>query len=335
MIRTLIVDDSELVRAMLADFLVSEGSFEIVGEAENGQESIDKARILSPDLITMDYEMPVLNGLEAIVEIRKFSSCGIVVISTHDTAKMAYEATVKGAHEFFAKDIFTSKMTDRQRSDIFNTLKQITNIKKRNSSFHDPGGQTSMAPRKINCVVIASSTGGPMALCQLCSALPVDFPVPILLVQHNTSGFDKGFVQWLDGYSHLKIQLAEDGVYPSKGNVYVAPTDKHLLIGVNGISLDDSEPVNNQKPAADILFKSAAEQYGSSLISVVLTGMGTDGAQGTIYVKNAGGITITQDESTSMIYGMPQAAVETGRVDIILPLSEIAGKLVSLMRGEA
>lgn len=192
-----------------------------------------------------------------------------------------------------------------------------------------------MAPRKINCVVIASSTGGPMALCQLCSALPVDFPVPILLVQHNTSGFDKGFVQWLDGYSHLKIQLAEDGVYPSKGNVYVAPTDKHLLIGVNGISLDDSEPVNNQKPAADILFKSAAEQYGSSLISVVLTGMGTDGAQGTIYVKNAGGITITQDESTSMIYGMPQAAVETGRVDIILPLSEIAGKLVSLMRGEA
>jgi len=334
MIRTLIVDDSQLVRAMLADFLESEGSFEIIGEAENGQEGIDKAKELSPDLITMDYEMPVLNGLEAIVEIRKFSSCGIVVISTHDTAKMAYEATVKGAHEFFAKDIFTSHMTDRQRSEIFNTLKQITNIKKREIHSRDSCGKSVTAPRKINCVVIASSTGGPMALCQLCSSLPTDFPVPILLVQHNTSGFDKGFVQWLDGYSHLKIQLAEEGIYPSKGNVYVAPTDKHLTVGSAGIAFNDSDPINNQKPSADLLFKSAAEQFGASLVSVVLTGMGSDGAEGTKYVKNAGGITIAQDESTSMIFGMPQAAAETGCIDIVLPLEDISGKLVSLTRGD-
>jgi len=334
MIRTLIVDDSELVRSILTDFIESEGSFEVVGEAENGQQAVDKARELSVDLITMDYEMPVLNGLEAIVEIRKFSSCGIVVISTHDTAKMAYEATVKGAHEFFAKDIFTSKMTDIQRSEIFNTLKQIVNIKKRDSGSNDTGSQNAMPPRKINCVVIASSTGGPMALCQLCSALPADFPVPILLVQHNTSGFDKGFVQWLDGYSHLTIQLAQEGVYPSKGNVYVAPTDRHLIIGTSGIAFDDSEPVNNQKPAADILFKTASEQYGSSLVSVVLTGMGSDGAEGVKYVKNSGGITIAQDEATSMIFGMPQAAIETGCVDMILPLDEIAKKLISLTRGE-
>jgi len=335
MIRTLIVDDSPLVRSILSDFLVSEGSFEIVGEAENGQESVKMAKELSPDLITMDYEMPLMNGLDAIVEIRKFSGCGIVVISTHDTAKMAYEATVKGAHEFFAKDIFTSQMTDRQRSEIFNTLKQITNIRKKERSAKETSVQNNTVPRKINCVVIASSTGGPMALCQLCSTLPVNFPVPILLVQHNTSGFDKGFVQWLDGYSHLKIQLAEEGVYPSKGNVYVAPTDKHLTVGVNGIAFDESDPISNQKPAADILFKSAAEQYASSLVSVVLTGMGSDGAEGTKYVKNAGGITIAQDESSSMIYGMPQAAVETGCIDIILPLSEIADKLISLTQGEA
>jgi len=334
-IKTLIVDDSPLVRDILRDFLESDESFEVVGEAENGEDGVNKAKELNPDLITMDYEMPVMNGLESITEIRKFSSCGIVVITTHDTAKMAYEATVKGAHEFYAKDIFTSEMTEKQRNEIFSTLKHITSIRKRLGALQEISEQSSIAiPKKINCIVIASSTGGPMALCQLCSGLPANFPVPILLVQHNTSGFDKGFVQWLDGYSHLKVQLAQEGVYPLKGNVYVAPTDKHLIIGSSGIALDDSDPINNQKPAADILFKNAAQIFGSELISVVLTGMGNDGAEGTRFVKQAGGITIAQDEASSMIYGMPGAAVETGCIDMILPLNEIAQKLIFLTGGE-
>ncbi|MCL2719827.1 MAG: chemotaxis-specific protein-glutamate methyltransferase CheB [Treponema sp.] len=333
MIKTLIVDDSSVVREILKDFLQGEGSFEIIGEAENGSDGVNKARELNPDLITMDFEMPVMNGLEAIVEIRKFSSCGIVVISTHDTAKMAYEATVKGAHEFFAKDIFTSQMTERQRCEIFSTLKQIIKIKNKTVSVQGTKNNITAAAHKINCVVIASSTGGPMALCQLCSGLPPSFPVPIILVQHNTSGFDKGFVQWLDGYSHLKVQLAEEGVFPLKGNVYVAPTDKHLTIGAAGLSFDDGEPVNNQKPAADILFKTAAAQYGNSIISIVLTGMGNDGAEGTKLIKESGGLTIAQDEATSMIFGMPAAAVETGNVDLVLPLGEIAQKLILLTGG--
>jgi len=330
MIKTLIVDDSPLVRDILKDFLVSEGTFEIVGEAENGEEAVAKAKELNPDLITMDYEMPVMNGLIAIEKIRQFSSCGIVVITTHDTAKMAYEATVKGAHEFYAKDIFTSEMTDRKKGEIFSTLKHITGIRKRLGSLQELSDDSTEVPRKINCIVIASSTGGPMALCQLCSGLPANFSVPILLVQHNTSGFDKGFVQWLDGYSHLNVQIAEEGIYPIKGNVYVAPTDKHLSIGNTGIILDDSDPINNQKPAADFLFKKAAELFGSSIISVVLTGMGSDGAEGTRSIKKAGGITIAQDEASSMIFGMPGAAVETGCVDMVLPLSEIAQKLIFL-----
>ena len=331
MIKTLIVDDSPLVRSILRDFLESEGSFEVIGECENGQDSVNKARQLNPDLITMDFEIPVMNGLEAIVEIRKFSDCGIVVISTHDTAKMAYEATVNGAHEFFAKDIFTSQMTDRQRSDVYNTLKQITEIrKKKNINRNIIEEKSISSPRRINCVVIASSTGGPMALCQLCSGLTEKFPSPILLVQHNTSGFDRGFVQWLDEYTKLNVELALEGVYPSKGHLYVAPTDKHLVIGANGLLLDDGEPVNNQKPSADILFKSAARQYGNSIVSVVLTGMGNDGAEGTRFIKNAGGITIAQDAASSMIYGMPEAAFNTGCVDIVLPLNEIAGKLLEL-----
>ena len=334
MIRTLIVDDSPLARSIIRDFLENEGSFEIVGEAEDGRDSVDKARNYNPDLITMDYDMPVMNGLDAIVEIRKFSQCGIVVISTHDTAKLAYEAAVNGAHEFYAKDNFTANIGDSKRSEIFNTLKHIANIKKKFPLQQDASGQNSVIQKKIKCVVIASSTGGPMALCQLFSVLPATFPVPILIVQHNTSGFDKGFVQWLDGYSQLNIQIAEEGIYPSRGNVYVSPTEKHLIIGPAGIAFDDSGPVNSQKPAADYLFKSASEQFGSSLVSVVLTGMGNDGAEGTRAVKNSGGITIAQDEATSMIYGMPEAAFQTGCVDFVLPLSEIALKLISLTGGE-
>ena len=333
MIKTLIVDDSPLVRTIIRDFLESDGAFEIIAEAENGRDGLNKAQALNPDLITMDIEMPVMNGLEAIGEIVKVVNAAIVVISTHDTAKMAYDATVRGAMEFFAKDLFTSQMSDLKREEIFNTLKQITETKKRTPVLRDTTQQSAVSTRKISSIVIASSTGGPMALCHLFSVLPQDFPVPILLVQHNTSGFDRGFVQWLDGYSPLHVCIAETGMIPVKGSVYVGPTDKHLVITHTGIAFDDSDPVNSQKPAADLLFKSAAALYGESLISVVLTGMGDDGANGTRYVKQAGGITIAQDEATSMIYGMPHAAAETGCVDMVLPLGDIAQRLMFLTKG--
>ena len=332
MIKTLIVDDSPLVRTIIRDFLESDSSFEISGEAENGLEGVTLARQLAPDLITMDIEMPVMNGLEAIGEIKKFIDTAIVVISTHDTAKMAYEATVVGALEFFSKDIFTSQMNGQQREKILTTLKHITGIKKR-VPVHTDEKQAEIKPRQIKCVVIAASTGGPMALCKLCAELPDDFPVPVLIVQHNTSGFDRGFVQWLDGYTPLNVHLAEEETIPTGGNIYIAPTEKHMVVCPTGIAFDNSEPVNNQKPSADLLFKSAAAFYGNALISAVLTGMGCDGSEGTRYVKQGGGITIAQDETSSMIYGMPQAAAETGCVDMVLPLDRIAKQMVSLTGG--
>jgi two-component system chemotaxis response regulator CheB len=335
MIKTLIVDDSSLVRSILKDFLESEGSFKVIGEAENGREGVDKAQLLNPDLITMDIEMPEMTGLEAIEEIKKTLCIPIVVISTHDTARMAYQATVKGALEFYAKDIFTSAMDPMRRDQILATLKQISGIKGRVPRQYDPSSAPPkcVAARKIRGVVIASSTGGPRALNQLCSALPGDLPVPIILVQHNTSGFDKGFVQWLNDCTPLEVRLAEEGEIPVGGRLYAAPTDKHLLIGKDGFVFNDGEIVNNQKPAADILFKSAAEYYGDGVISVVLTGMGADGAEGTRYIRQAGGITIAQDEETSLIYGMPKAAAETGCVDMVLPLGKIAQRLILLIRG--
>jgi len=334
MIKTLIVDDSSLVRTIIRDFLESDGSFEIIAEAENGFDGLSKAQQLKPELITMDIEMPVMNGLEAIGEIMKTLNTAIVVISTHDTAKMAYDATVKGAMEFFAKDIFTSQMSDQQREKILNTLKHITNIKKKTPVLQDNEKQAQVSSaHQVKCIVIAASTGGPMALCKLCAQLPAEFPVPILIVQHNTSGFDRGFVQWLDGYTPLDVQLAEEGINPVKGKIYIAPNEKHIVMNNTGcIVFDNSEPVNNQKPAADVLFKSAADLYGESLVSVVLTGMGNDGAEGTRFVKQAGGLTISQDEASSMIFGMPQAAAGTGCVDMVLPLDDITKQLIFLTK---
>ncbi|MCL2025552.1 MAG: chemotaxis-specific protein-glutamate methyltransferase CheB [Leptospirales bacterium] len=346
MIKTLIVDDNPLVRSIIKDFLESDGSFEIIGEAENGLDGVRQAQFLNPDLITMDIEMPVMNGLEAITEIKKTVPSVIVVISTNDTAKVAYDSVVKGALDFFSKNAFTSQMGEQQRKKILNTLKQTTRIRKRISTLQptlvsvsgsEVGKDSSSdiaktASGRIDAVVIAASTGGPQALCRLAAELPKDFPAPIILVQHNISGFDKGFVQWLDGYTPLGVHLVTKKIIPGKGNIYVAPVDKHLLLSETGFVLDDGKPIQNQKPAADVLFKSAAELYGKSLVSVVLTGMGRDGAEGTRHVKAAGGITIAQDESSSMIYGMPKAAAETGCVDMSLPLDAIAKRLIILTK---
>ncbi|MCL2793438.1 MAG: response regulator [Spirochaetaceae bacterium] len=330
MIKTLIVDDSSLVRNIIRDFLERDGSFEIIGEAENGLEGVSKAQLLAPDLITMDIEMPLMNGLDAIDEIKKVLSTAIVVISSHDTAKMAYDATVRGAFEFYSKDMFLSRMTDQQRERTIGTLKQISGIKKRIPVQKKDVYKERIEMRQINAVVIAASTGGPNALNKIFSAIPKEFPVPIILVQHNISGFDLSFVQWLNGCTPLQVILARENTIPVKGNIYVAPTDRHLVIGEVGLAFNDSGPINNQKPAADMLFKSAAELYGKSLISVVLTGMGSDGAEGTRYVKNAGGITLSQDEASSMIYGMPQSAIDTGCVDMVLSVEMVAPRLIFL-----
>jgi two-component system chemotaxis response regulator CheB len=152
-------------------------------------------------------------------------------------------------------------------------------------------------------------------------------------VQHNTSGFDKGFAQWLNTYTALDVELARERDFPKRGKLYVAPTDKHLIVVDSGFALEDSAPVNNQKPAADVLFKSAALYYKDGIVSVVLTGMGADGAEGTRAIRRGGGITIAQDEASSMIYGMPKAAFDTGCVDLVLPLEAIARRLVSLTSG--
>jgi len=348
MINTLIVDDSALARDIIRDFLETDENFNIIGEAADGEEGVQKILSLNPDLVTLDLEMPKMNGLEVIETVMKKTSVPIVVVTSHDTAKNAYEATVKGALEFYPKDTFSASLTPQKQQQIYETLKRISGIK---AAWKKPG--TAVVPeeflttegkisivnsspekRKINAVVMASSTGGPKALSSFFLLVPEKFPVPIILVQHNSSGFDKSFAQWLGVYASLNVKVAEEGEVPVPGTVYVAQTDKHLELrmidGQMTLRYNDGEPENNQKPSADVLFRTAAESLKESVISVVLTGMGSDGAAGTRRIKEMGGITLAQDEATSLIYGMPKAAAETGCLDMALPLEKIPAELVRL-----
>ena len=342
LINTLIVDDSPLARDILRDFFEEDGNFRIIGEAADGEEGVEKILSLNPDLVTLDLEMPKMNGLEVIETVMKKISVPIVVISSHDTAKTAYEATLKGALEFFPKDLFTANLAPEKRKEIYETLKRISGIKSQKStSAAEPFHVEQPAKRVIRAVVIASSTGGPSALTHFFSLLPGDFSVPLIIVQHNSPGFDESFAQWLGTFTRLKVKLAEAGEAPGPGTVYIARTGRHLGIRSALPVMNDLRPVfyynddmpeNHQKPAADVLFRTAAEYLKQSLVSVVLTGMGNDGAAGTRKIREMGGITLAQDEESSLIYGMPKAAAETGCVDMILPLDRIPGELVRLTK---
>jgi two-component system chemotaxis response regulator CheB len=344
MINTLIVDDSPLARDIIRDFLEGDENFRIIGEAVDGEDGIQKILSLNPDLVTLDIEMPKKNGLEVIETVMKQSSVPIVVITSHDTAKVAYEATLKGALEFYSKDTFSASLKPEKRREIYETLKRISGVKARQAAASaELVEQKEPAKRKIRAVVIASSTGGPKALAGFFSFLPGTFSVPIVLVQHNSSGFDKSFAQWLSDQTPLNVKVAEEGEVPKAGTVYLSQTDKHLELKRSSsknsntgedviLCYNNDLPENNQKPAADVLFRTAAESLKESVISVVLTGMGSDGAEGTKKIHEMGGITIAQDEMSSLIYGMPKAAAETGCVDMVLPLDMIADELVKLTK---
>jgi two-component system chemotaxis response regulator CheB len=334
MIKTLVVDDSPVMRMLIKDFIESDPLFKVVGEAVDGHDAVEKTLALNPDLVTLDIMMPRKSGLEAIEEIKRLTPMTpIVVISCQDCAEIAYEATVKGALEFYSKEQFTN-LAGAKRKEVFETLKRISGIKSKRSRIPlavRRDGRKRDIP-VVQGIVIAASTGGPKALRQLFSALPKDFPVPIVTVQHNSSGFDKDFAQWLNGYSELEVKLAEDWEIPQKGKIYIAPTDRHLVLRGNFFIFDNRPPVQNQKPSADVLVRSAVQTWKDSIVSVVLTGMGADGADGTKAVYEAGGVTIAQDEASSMIYGMPKAAYETGCVDLVLPLERIPAKLLSIVK---
>lgn len=341
-IKVAVVDDSAFMRKVITDFINTHEDMEVVAKFRNGKDLLMQVDNYKPDIITLDIEMPVLNGLETLKALKDLGmKYPVIMLSslTSQNSVHTIECLELGAMDFVEKpsgtvflssDVFRDNLTEkiyaivRNRNKIMSktiTPKKIIPIIK-----SKPGG--------IDAVIIGASTGGPRALQTVLTKIEGDIGVPILVVQHMPKGFTKAFADRLNGICQLKTVEAEDNMKIEKNTIYIAPGGYHMTVGADNRIKNNLEPsIWGVRPAVDKLFESAVKVYGGNLLSVILTGMGRDGAAGTVQVKDAGGITVAEDESTCTIYGMPKAAYETGKVDIVLQLQDISEKINYIVKG--
>jgi two-component system, chemotaxis family, protein-glutamate methylesterase/glutaminase len=347
--KVLIVDDAMLIRRMVTDVLAADPSIEVVGEAANGRIALQKIAQLSPDLVTLDIEMPEMDGIQTLKEIRKtYPRLSVIMFSalTERGAADTLEALHHGASDYVTKPASAAgKATAQQRilEDLVPKIKSLCRLgnpvqagqAKRDAAT--PAAARPFALRAVgtpitaDVVAIGVSTGGPAALAEVLSHLPADFPAPILLVQHMPQMFTRFLAERLNGQTPLSVVEAVDGQPLKSGVVYVAPGDFHLTVkrrsGNVVTVLDQAPPQNSHRPSADVLFKSVAETYGARGLALVLTGMGQDGVSGAEEVTRAGGRVLVQDEATSVVWEMAGLIVNAGLADAVLPLGQIAGEL--------
>jgi len=327
--RVLIVDDSIVMRRIISDLLSKDGEIEVVGTARNGVEALEQVRQLDPDVVTMDIEMPVMDGLTALQHIMAESPRPVVMLSSMD--KRQTDITLKsldlGAVDFIPKTSGSLSLDlERNSQYILDKIKAAARAKVAPRRF--PAGSVQPAPQLALSgdwvVVIGASTGGPKALPEVLSRLPANLPAAVLVVQHMPEGFTRSFAERLNWVSALEVKEAEEGEEIKKGKVYIAPGNRHLLLDGTVLRLDDGPRVNYVRPAVDVLMKSVAPLYGPRTIGVILTGMGADGAEGMRLIKDNGGKTVVQNEETCVVYGMPKAVVDLRAADRIVPLEDIA-----------
>ena len=338
-IRVLVVDDSPFARELIMEILSTDKEIRVVGEAANGMEATQKVRDLKPDIVTIDIEMPVMNGIDAIEEIMAANAVPILVVTTRGDSKTAYDAISRGALDLVVKpDV--SREGAREFIDkikLLSGIKVITHIRRRimrevklTEKLSFGGGETDRV------VAIAASTGGPEALSIILSSLPAGFPCPVVIAQHISDGFVPGMTEWLRKLSKLSVKSPAEGEPLLPGTVYIAPSEKNMEItDAKTITLAERQEKDIYHPSCDRLLFSAARVFGSRTIGVILTGMGSDGARGMEKIRKAGGITIAQDEKTSIVFGMPKIAIESGCIDRVLPIEEISGEIVRIMTGSA
>lgn len=339
MIRVLIVEDSEVVALLLTAIIQNAPDMQVIGRAKTGQEAIEMAGTLNPDLITMDIRMPVMDGLTAIAEIMATRPKPIVVISSNvdDELQISFKAIDCGALAVLEKPCgFHDSNFDSIQTEIINTIRAMAEVKlvKRRSLFPPVAEKSLLTPaaHSYKLMVIGCSTGGPQALKQILSELPENFPLPIVVTQHISTGFVDGLAAWLNDYTPLKVKTAHANEPLRQGTVYLACDNCHCMVNktINGyeIYLSRTEPIHGFRPSVTALFNSAATICPQQSIGIILSGMGHDGAEGMQAMFEQQCLTIAQDESSSIVFGMPAAAIALNAVSKILPLETIAQFLI-------
>ena len=342
-IRVMVVDDSVVVRKIVTDVLSADPDIEVVGTAVNGRIAVGKIEQLKPDLITMDIEMPEMNGIDAVRAIRATRNrVPIVMFSTltERGASATLDALSAGANEYVTKPAnvgSVSQSMESVREQLIPKIKALTGrpvvLGPTRTATPPPSPPRPATPRtgpgkKPAVLVIGSSTGGPEALAQVLPMLPANLPVPVLLVQHMPPVFTRQFAQRLDRLSPLRVVEAADGSPLVPGTAHLAPGDHHLVVRASArglqTGLSQGPPENFCRPAVDPLFRSAVAAYDGAVLAVVLTGMGSDGRNGAAEIRAGGGTVLVQDQPTSVVWGMPGAIAQAGLADEVLPLGRIA-----------
>jgi two-component system chemotaxis response regulator CheB len=337
MIRVLVVDDSPFVRLALKKILESAEDIEVVGEASNGREAVEKVRSLKPDVVTLDINMPVMDGLTALEEIRKVHpGVRVLMVSalTKEGARETMEALSKGAIDFITKPSSYDELF-KFREEIVEKVRAVfrATVSGAPVAYSPPEvkpGEFSETP----VVAVGVSTGGPQTLSYVFSRLPGDFPAPILVAIHMPDTFTETFARHLDAQCRLNVKEAREGeevrggwIYISRGRVHMvvrgSPSRPHITY------VRDDRYI--YKPSADLLLSSVAKVFGSNAIGVIMTGMGNDGSKGIVELKRAGGVTVAEDPKTAILWAMPENAIKTGCVDYVVPKERMADLLVKLV----
>jgi len=352
MIRVLIVDDSPTLRKLTQAILESDPALRVVGEARNSDEAVALAHKLQPDIITMDIHMLQADGYQATRRIMAESPRPIVVLSDSKSDRepaSSLEALNAGALIVVCKPHGLPDV-DPEADQLIAQVKTMAEVKvvRRRWWLFGPGSDgrvvrssgterlldqgrsdhPTIRPGPVRLIAIGASTGGPPALQIIFGQLPPGLSVPVVVVQHISHGFVGGLAHWLDDTTPLRIKVAETGESLQPGTVYMAPDDQHLLVAQGNLALlKTSPPVDGHRPSVTVLFESVARQYGSTAVGVLLTGMGSDGAQGLKALHDAGGHTIAQDEATSVVFGMPHQGITLGVAREVLPLEQIGPRL--------
>ncbi len=338
-IRVLVVEDSLTVRRYLIDVLSADPGLQVVGEAGDGRMAIELCARERPDVVTMDMMLPVMTGLAATEHIMAHTPTPILIVSAsmnRGELFRTYEALAAGAVDVLEKPTSDAAPPDWERQfiaavKVVSRIRVITHLRGRLAAKRRGGSQEVLAARttRSELIAIGASTGGPGALVDVLRRLPATCLVPVVFVLHIAEPFGASFAEWLGGQVGRAVSLAQDGTPLATlvGKIAMAPPDRHLVLRDSALRLSDEPERHSCRPSVDVLFESVARQVGQAAIGCLLTGMGRDGASGMVAIRQAGGLTIAQDQASCVVYGMPREAVLLGGADLVLPVTEIGAAL--------